>query len=292
MQKTTSWIFVLTVAVFGFGVHHAVPAEELTFATYPFGDSSRIYRAFRPLTEYIAAETGEGVRLVVTRDYQELSDRLVDGSVDLAWIGSANYVKTRERLPEVRYLATYVERSISAGRVQPFYQSVIVTTAAAPYRSLNDLAGARFGFTSPDSTSGYAYPRMMLDAEGIVPDEFFASVFFLGRHDDVINALLAGSLDAGAVSDGTYYNARDRHGDRVRVLAWSEPIPLDALVAAPHVQPDVAERVRRAVLALDESHRATRAIRDELGWPAVGFESRSDQFYDSVERALDYTATP
>jgi phosphonate transport system substrate-binding protein len=264
-------------------------AQELTFATYPFGDSITIYRAFLPTVEHLATELGVPVRLVVTRDYEELSDRLVDGTVDIAWIGSANYVKTRERLPSVRYVATYMERSLAGGQVQPYYQSVILSRADAPYRSLEDLGGARFGFTSPDSTSGYAYPRMILAARDITPDHFFGAVYYLGRHIDVINALVAGSLDAGAVSDGTYHNAVEEHGDVFTVLEWSEQIPLDAIVTAPGISPETAAAVGRILTALPESHPAVEAVRRELGWPAAGFEVRSDSFYDSVERALGYT---
>lgn len=264
-------------------------AQQVTFATYPFGDAQSIYRAFSPMVRHLSDETGIDMRLTVTRDYAELSDRLVDGTVDFAWIGSANYVRTRTRLPAIRYLATYMERDATLTRLQPYYQSVILTLAAGPFESLSDLRSTRFGFTSPDSTSGYAYPRMILDQHGIDPDTFFRSVFFLGRHTDVVAALLAGSLDAGAVSDGTYRNATDEHGDIFRVLAWSDPIPLDAIVAAPHVDDTVTAAVRDALVAIPESHPTLAAIQTHVGWPAGGFAVRDDSFYDSVERALSYT---
>lgn len=276
---------VLLLAVGG----RTVRAQELTFATYPFGDSRTIYRAFLPTVEYLADRLEVPVRLVVTRDYAELSDRLVDGSVDIAWIGSANYVKTRERLPSIRYLATYVERSLAGGQVQPYYQSVILTLSESPYRSLEDLRGTRFGFTSPDSTSGYAYPRMILASRDIVPDDFFDAVYYLGRHTDVIDALRAGSLDAGAVSDGTYHNAVEEYGEIFTVLEWSEQIPLDAIVAAPGVPEEIAAAIGPVLAGIPESHPAVLAVRRELGWPAAGFAVRSDSFYDSVERALGYT---
>jgi phosphonate transport system substrate-binding protein len=278
-----------TVLLLALGAH-PVTAQELTFATYPFGDSDTIYRAFLPTVEHLAAELGVPVRLVVTRDYEELSDRLVDGTVDIAWIGSANYVKTRERLPSVRYVATYMERSLAGGGLQPYYQSVILTRSDLPYRSLEDLGGTRFGFTSPDSTSGYAYPRMILANRDIQPEDFFGAVYYLGRHIDVINALRAGSLDAGAVSDGTYHNAVEEYGEVFTVLEWSEQIPLDAIVTAPGVSAATAGAIGQILTEMPESHPAVEAVRRELGWPAAGFEVRSDSFYDSVERALGYTS--
>lgn len=265
-------------------------AQTYTFATYPFGDPDRIYRAFAPLVDGLGSAVGVPMRLVVTRDYHELSERIADGSVDFAWIGSANYVVTRRVVPDLRYLATYMERDASGTRVQPYYQSVILTLASSGIRDFDDLAGGRFGFTSPDSTSGYAYPRMILKNEGIEPAEYFRSVFFLGRHNDVIAALLAGSLDAGACSDGTYYNAVAEHGDLFRVLRWSEPIPLDAVVAAPHVGERLSLRVRDYLVSLGADDPGIRAIEEAVGWPAAGFSIRTGEFYDSVEDAMEYTA--
>jgi phosphonate transport system substrate-binding protein len=292
MKKLTRPAIALTlftlfsVVLYG----QTVSTRELTFATYPFGDSDTIYRAFLPTVEHLATELDVPVRLIVTRDYEELSDRLVDGTVDIAWIGSANYVKTRKRLPSIRYVATYMERSSASGQVQPYYQSVILTLSNSPYRSLEELRGTRFGFTSPDSTSGYAYPRMILADRNITPDEFFGGVYYLGRHIDVIDALVAGSLDAGAVSDGSYHNAVEEHGEIFTVLEWSGPIPLDAIVTTPGVPAETAMTIGRILTGIPETHPAIAAVRRELGWPAAGFEIRSDQFYDSVERALGYTS--
>lgn len=279
------------MVLLAFAVLPQTPAhtQQLTFATYPFGDADTIYRAFRPTVEYIAAEIGQPVRLVVTRDYQELSDRLVDGTVDIAWIGSANYVKTRRRLPAIQYITTYLERSSATGELQPYYQSVILARSDSRYRSLQDLEGARFGFTSPDSTSGYAYPRMMLAAAGIDPETYFESIFFLGRHSNVISALNAGSLDAGAVSDGTYYNTVVDYPQQFTVLEWSVPIPLDALAAAPHLGRNTVLQVRQALEALPETHPSVQVIQRELGWPAAGFATLSDALYNSVETALEYS---
>jgi phosphonate transport system substrate-binding protein len=264
-------------------------AQALVFGTYPFGDPVRVQRGLTPLVHYLTETTGIPMRLVVTRDYNELSRRIVDGTVSFAWIGSANYVKTRVSVPSVRYLATYLEWNRQRTEAQPYYRAAIVTMASSDIRTLQDLRSTRFGFTDLDSTSGYAYPRMILASEGIDPAEFFQSVFFLGKHENIIQSLLAGSLDAGAISDGTYYNAREAHGDIFRVLAWSEPIPLDAIVAAGSVPMQQVETVRAALLAVPADHPVNVSIQDIFGWPAAGFAVLGDTFYDSVDRALGLT---
>ena len=278
---------VLFAAAAMFFLPALMHAEPLVFASYPFGDPVRVQRGLSPLVEYLSAATGTPMRLVVTRDYQELSRRLGDGTVDFAWIGSANYARTRISVPSIQYIATYLEWDRDRTERISFYRAVILARADSDFETLESLRGTRFGFTDRDSTAGYAYPRMMLTTAGFDYAEFFRSVFFLGTHENVIRALLAGSLDAGAVSDGTLLNAQTEHGDRFRVLAWSPPIPLDAVIAAEHVPPALVTAVRNVLVALPPDHPVHDAIERVFGWPAAGFNVMPESFYEPVFRALE-----
>jgi len=287
-RKTLIVLLVLSAAAIHplFSQQETSREKTIRFGTYPFGDAARIYRAFSPLVAYLSQETGTPFRLVVTRDYQELARRLADGTIDVAWTGSAIYAAARKDVPGLQYLATYLERDVTGDTVQPYYRSVILTLKSTGITDIHQLEGKRFGFTTPSSAAGYAYPQMLLRDRGIDYPTFFGSTFFLGRHIDVIEALLAGSLDAGAVSDGTWYNAKKAHGDKFRVLATTEPIPLDAVVAAAHVGGTLAAHIRDLLVALPENHDVNRAIRRHLGWPAAGFAVEDADFYQSVDRAL------
>lgn len=276
-----SWSLALLTAPLAAG------REGYTLATYPFGSADQIYQALNPLAQYLQSRLEQPVRLVVTRDYRELAQRLSEGSVDLAWIGSANYVRTFDSAPDLHYIATYQERAPDGQGVQPYYQSVILTLDASPYQSLAELADTRFGFTDPDSTSGHAFARLLLHRQQLDPGTFFSQTYFLGTHRNVIEALRAGSIHAGAVSDGTYYNALADGGDGLRALAWSDPIPLDAFVAAAELSSAEVEQVRAALLAIGTGeHPVNRSIRQVLGWPAAGFTVKERAFYAPMAEAL------
>ncbi|SEG86227.1 phosphate/phosphite/phosphonate ABC transporter substrate-binding protein [Marinobacterium lutimaris] len=260
---------------------------SISLATYPFGDAASIHQAFSPLAQYLETRLGVRVNLIVTRDYAELARRLDEGTVDLAWIGSANYVSTFDSERRPQYIATYRERSKESGEVHAFYRAVILALASSGYSGLADLQGKRFGFTDPDSTSGHVYPRMMLEQQQIDPERFFSDTYFLGTHRSVIEALLAGSIQAGAVSDGTYYTAMAEHPGELQVLAWSDPIPLDAIVAAFDLSSETVDQVRQALLDIGTGdHPVNLAIQQNLAWPAAGFEQRSAEFYLPLKRAL------
>lgn len=278
--------FILSIVFFALAISGY--AQTFTFGTYPFDDLNAMYQGFLPLARKIAEETDWHLDLVVTRDYAELSERLTNGTVDIAWIGSANYIKTKQALPGIEYVATYQEWDSSGKQIEPYYQSMILTLRTASYRSLSDLKQARFAFTDKDSTSGYVYPRMMLLEDEIEPAEFFRKVFFLGKHQKVIEALLAGSIDAGAVSDRTYYLALKEHGDVFRILASSPPIPLDAVVTRPGIPDEIVSKLQTVLLSIEPDDSIWAGLKNLLGWPAAGFAVKDDSFYDSIRNVLSF----
>lgn len=262
-------------------------ASEVVFATFPSNANYKLEAAFSPLVTYLAKESGDTVRLVIASNYGELESRLADGSVDFAWIGTSGYVRGKAKVPDLVYLATYQEWNQDESAVIPFYRGVLVSLAESGIASLHDMRGTRIGFTDKGSSSGYTYPMLMLRNNGIDPSSFFRKQFFLRRHDKVIEALVARSIDVGAVSDGTYYNAVHRYGDIFTVVCKTQQIPLDAIVASPLVPAARRRQYRNLLLSLPADCSVFAAIKQHLGWPAAGFTVKNDAFYDSLRNALN-----
>jgi phosphonate transport system substrate-binding protein len=72
--------------------------------------------------------------------------------------------------------------------------------ADSPYHELQDLKGKNFGLVDANSTSGYEVPLYTLNKLGIDPDKFFARSQITGSHQNVIFALLSGTVDVAADS--------------------------------------------------------------------------------------------
>lgn len=263
----------------------AIEKTVYTLAAYPTNDPKKVFYAIKPLSDHISSKTGWEVRAVVTRNYEEMVQRLTDGSVDMGLMSSSSYVRFARSIPGLSYVATYMEMD-EGGEITPFYRSVIVAMTSSPLKTAEDLKGKRFGFTNTYSTSGYVIPAAMLSARGIDPRTFLGKIFFLGRHDAVVEALRAGSVDAGAVSDGALAAARRRYGDVFCEIAVSEPIPLDAFVAGATVPRGHRETLREILISLSQDSVPMEAFRRNLDWPAAGFRALDDSFYDPLRRAM------
>lgn len=260
----------------------AASADGIKLGAFPSNDPDKLQAVMRDLGDYLGEKTGQPVEVVITRDYAELATRLAEGSLDIAWLGALNYVRVIDDVPSARYLVTYVNRAVSTGTVAPYYRSLIVTQADSGIETLADLKGKRFAFTDLESTSGYAYPNHLLRTHGIDPDRDLAKVFFLKRHDRIIDALLHGSVDAGALADEVYFGARKRYGDKLRVVAESDPIPMVAIVSSGHLDAETTARLEQAFVAMPSDHPFCLHMSKVFGWHAAGFQKHSDALYDSV----------
>lgn len=276
---------LLKCFVFSFVLFSTLSAKEYTFATYPSNTPAKIIQALTPLMEYLSAQSGDTFKLVVTKDYEELTRRIEEKSVDFAWINTKNFVLLKEKKPSLRYLVTYLEYSKS-GQITPYYQSFIVAMKDANITSLEGTQGKHFAFTDKESTSGYAYPMIIFEEHHINPYTFFQKVFFLKKHDKVIEALMSHSIEVGAISDGTYYNALEKYGDRFAILATSEPIPLDAIVASSNVSLKESQRIAHLLEAIPLDAPSHKVFEEHLGWASAGFVKKDEHFYETFKRTL------
>ncbi|ORC36307.1 hypothetical protein B4O97_06880 [Marispirochaeta aestuarii] len=278
-------ILLLTAACI-LGLQTLIQAETVKIGVFPSNEPAKLYQVMEYFGDYLSEKTGDDISVIVSHDYTELGLRFREGSIDIAWLNTLTYVRLKSVIPGIRYLATYMERNERTGEIIPYYRSNIVSLKSSGFSSLEDIRDRLFAFTDPSSTSGYAYPNMMLKQRGIDPESYFRKVFYLRQHDRVVEALRHGSIAAGAISDGTLSAAIRRYGDIFTVLAESDPIPLDAIVST-EVFPSVKIKAYRdALLSMPGDHQFLRAMKETLGWNAAGFAVLDNAFYDSVREAL------
>jgi phosphonate transport system substrate-binding protein len=142
------------------------------------------------LKTYLEASTGQSVKLVLRRTYEEITSLLVSGQLDAAWICGYPFVSFRDQLELV---------AVPIWRGKPLYQSYIISGASNPAVSISDLRGSVHAFSDPNSNSGYLVTAALLAEQGFRPEGFFSRVFFTYGHRNVVRAVAAGLADSGSV---------------------------------------------------------------------------------------------
>ncbi len=122
-----------------------------------------------------------------------------------------------------------------AGQLVSFYKPEFFTRADTGIKTLQDLKGHTFCFTTAGSTSGGVWPRAVLLKLGINPDTDMQSTF-AGGHDKAAIAVYNGDCDAGVafmdILTDPATNLSAKFPDittKVQVFAVADRIPNDGL---------------------------------------------------------------
>ncbi|MEM6733207.1 MAG: phosphate/phosphite/phosphonate ABC transporter substrate-binding protein [Myxococcota bacterium] len=259
----------------------AVPEERIRFSVPPIAAEAVMRREYQPLATYLARRLDTEVELVIPDDYEDATDRVAKGSVDVAMLSPLAYVLTAERVQSLRIVATLIAQG------SPTYASYIIVREDSKIEDIDGLAGKNIAFVDRRSTSGFLYPYAYLLERQIDPEKYFGSIEFLGNHSAVIDALRTKQVDAGA----TFAAASELlEGDNavvpdLRILAKTGRIPYDAVVATAEVSDVTVRKMRQALLALStRSDEGRRILRSSSG--INGFLAADDGHYDEVRRVL------
>jgi len=232
---------------------------------------------------YLERRLGRPVRFVQRRSYREITELVITGELDVAWVCGFPYVRNRGHM---RLLA------VPLWRGRPLYQSYLIVPASDRLtRSFADLEGAVFAYSDPDSNSGYLVPRYEMLRAHLQPSRLFRKTFFTWSHRDVVRAVAERVARGGAV-DGyiweTLRKVEPRLTARTRVVLRSDWYGFPPLVAREDLAPETLAAVRGALVAMSAEPRG-RELLEILALD--GFTAGEDRLYDGIERVLRFVET-
>ncbi|AKH22246.1 hypothetical protein AAY24_12175 [Sedimenticola thiotaurini] len=227
---------------------------------------------------YLAHHLKTPVKFVQRQTYKEVTDLLLDGDLDAAWLCGYPYVRNREKLKLL---------GVPLFNGNPFYRSyLIVPSSDTATGDVEDLQRKVFVYSDPDSNSGYLYPQVRLLKKGIEPHRFFAKSFFAWSHRDVVKAVSDGIAQGGAV-DGYVWETLSRHDPTLtagtRVVMKSEQFGFPPLVTRQDISPALFIALQKALLDMS-STAAGRELLDQMNLD--GFIEGNDLLYEGIVESV------
>lgn len=251
----------------------------LIFAIPPYWGRESTRIGFEQLAKHLGSALKKKVSLVILKDYESMIKRTKAGEVDIGFYGPAPYVKVKETCPGLRYLATSIWKT--TGKLS--YYSYLITRKGSGLLSLGSLKGKSFAFGSKESTAGYKYPRAWMEENGIDPEKYFSSVRFLGSHNNVLDAVANGEVDAGTVSPGPLKKKIMKYGNVFNRLRKFGPIPASVVAADDKIPDETIKEIVKALTSLPP------AVTDVEQFDYIGFKVLSDEAYDQMRKVLKIT---
>lgn len=261
----------------------SLPTYYFGIPPYQKGQSiDEIRNLYKPMLTWLGEQVGCKFNFAGANTYEEMISKVVSGRVQLAGMGGNQYVTAKERNPALKLLFTELKWNEDKTKLIDSYRGYILALRSrSDINTLEDLKGKRFSFVNRHSTSGFRFPNALMRKQGIIPEDYFGRVFFLGSHPRVTDAIVAGSIDAGATWDFNWERAIKKHGDVFKPVFTTPAIPNLTIVAHPSLPDDIVKKIEAVLPDIDPSLLE--------GLPTAGFIKRPDSFYDSVRTLKEYT---
>ncbi|HTI85498.1 MAG TPA: PhnD/SsuA/transferrin family substrate-binding protein [Alphaproteobacteria bacterium] len=241
------------------------PATELTFGAYASDKPSDMVIQLRPILTAIERELSvtmkqpTAIRLKVVNGYEDGTDLIVQGEVDIMRLGAASYVKAKRENPKLSILA------MESMRGKNEFYGIVAVHRDSDIKTLQDLRGRTFAFGAETSTLGRYVPQYQLAKSGIFARDL-SRFEYLGRHDAVGAAVGAGLFDAGALEE-TMFAKLVARGTPIRELSRF-PNATKPWVARAGLDNAVVTGLRAALLRVKDSE-ALASLRFDGFMPGV-----------------------
>jgi len=251
-MERRSFLLACTIGGLGLAMGSAFAREEqnpanLRVALLPDENASTIIQNALPLKKYLEEALRKDIELIVTTDYSSMIEAMRFGRIEVAYFGPLSYVLAKSKAPGIEPFAVGVSKGSAT------YKSVIVTRLDGPVKSLADIKGKMMGYGDFASTSSHLIPRALLARQGLFGDTDYKYVL-LGAHDAVARAVQSGQVQAGGLSQEIFKSLVAKgsiDGDRVIVLAESDPIPNYPMVMQGYLASELKSAISKAFLELN-----------------------------------------
>jgi phosphonate transport system substrate-binding protein len=133
------------------------------------------------------------------------------------------------------------------------YQSYIIANSTNSAANISQLKGRSFAFTDPMSFSGRIAPVFMLEQRGISIDGFFGRSFFTYSHDNSIQAVSGGIVEAAAVDSMIYDRALEKNPtlrNSTRIVDRSLTVGNPPVVIAPGMDRELLKTMQDILLGM------------------------------------------
>ena len=248
----------------------AAAKEVLVFGAISTVKPALMEANLSPLLRHLELVTGKRVVFATGRDYEDTINKFVNGTFDFGYIGPAPFLLAQAKAPDALQIVAGLE---SNGK--PYFHSVIVTRKDSGINRIEELAGRRFAFGSPNSTLSYFVPMEMLMQAGI--DKKLQRFDFLGRHDRVAQYVIMGKYDAGAIK-ASVAKKYDRY---LKVIATSAPIRDFVIVTHRRMNPEMVSRLRASLLGC-----SNKTVLESIKSGVTGFVDYRVDDYDDLRRIM------
>ncbi len=222
--------------------------EPLKVAVSAILSPRETFESYERIFDYISGQMGRPIEFHQRQTYGEVNQMLEKGQLDFAFICTGAYVSL-DLQRGIELLAVPVSNG------KPYYYAYIIAGADSQAQGLEDLENTSFAFTDPLSNTGYLYAVSRLREKGISPDDFFSSTVFSYAHDNSIQMVARGIVEAATVNQLIFDYVKvhePRQVDNIKIVEVSPPFGNPPVVVSSRLDPEKKQKLKNLFLTMHE----------------------------------------
>ncbi len=225
---------------------------------------------------YLGAALGETVKIIPLK-FEAIGPAVENGMVDFVLANSAFYVEL-QKTHGLDAVATLVNSR--GGKALDSFGGVLFTRADSPVKTLADVKGRSLMCVKRSSFGGAHMAWRLLKENGVDPETDCSEFIEGGKHDNVVLAVLNGTVDVGTVRSDTIERMADEgkiDTSQLRLIhAVDDGFPFVhstclypewPLAKLPGTDAGLAGRVAEALIAMTSDETAAQNAKI-VGWKA------------------------
>lgn len=282
MKRLKNGLLITLMVIFVSGI--VTPARafdicKIYFGVVPLRENPQPPEAYTALADYLTAEMGVNVEIVVLPDINEFRKRTKDGSLDLLFCYPLQYVRANS---DGGY------RAIAKLKDDPFC-GIIVVRRDPGFEKVSDLVGKKIAFSSPTD-----YPAAVLTRETMVERydlDYYTEMkpVFVGTGKDAVMAVCNGKVEAAGITPYELSSLDKKTREKLRVILKSPPHSQMPLSVSPALPDYIVEKILHAIMTMHHTHDGKHALK-LLNWE--GFTEAKNEEYDEDRLLMDKLSTP
>ena len=226
----------------------------LRFGVFPRWNAQQMVREFTPLAQLLTQATGREVRIETDKDFDAFMRRVYARDFDLVHLNQLQYLRAHAQ-------AGYQVIAGLCESPECTIRALIVARADTGLYEVADLRGRTVAFGGRDAMVSHVLARELLRTRGLPPEDYRA--VFTNNPPNALLTVYNGEAQAAGVGKGALQRSeitRRIDVQKLRILAESEPIPPLPLAVRDDLDPQLAQRLREALLELADSAGGADAL--------------------------------
>lgn len=211
---------------------------------------------YQALADYLNEHSGESWRIEPVKDSGSFIEQIENHKIESAFVGSAaGYRMIRDNLgipiarPEKDGVSTY--------------KAYIVARKDRDIYAIDELKNKRFAYADINMSAGYLFPVYLLKSKGYDPDSFFRAVTFLGTSEKVIDSVVSGNFDAGAVKStelSSLTKKKPEIQNLLSVIAEDGPFPDNTFMMSVNFDHEFAKKIQEILLDMPDTEKGKNVL--------------------------------